>query len=130
MHWDLIPANPARRTQPPAVSRPHHRTWTPEQVRQFLNFTAGDPLHAAFRLACTTGMRRAEILGLRWADVDLDAGHVTINQTLVSVSYELRFSEPKTGRSRRTIPLDRTTVRVLRRHRTTQARQRLEADQP
>jgi integrase len=51
-----------------------------------------DRLYAAYRLAAMTGMRRGEVLGLRWQDVDFDRGRVAVRQTLVSVDYKIRFS--------------------------------------
>ncbi len=60
------------------------------------------------------------ILGLRWSDVDVDSGHLSITQTLVSVEYELRFSEPETPKSRRSIAIDAATAETLRAHRRRQ----------
>ncbi len=60
-----------------------------------------------------TGMRRGEALGLRWSDVDLEGGAIVVRQALIAVGYELRFSEPKTRRGRRTIPLDAETTAIL-----------------
>jgi integrase len=70
-------------------------------------------------------MRRGELLGLRWQDVDLDDARVSIRQTLVSVDYALHFSEPKTKRLRRTIGIDPATVAALRAHLTRQHAERL-----
>lgn len=76
-------------------------------------------------MALTTGMRRGELLGLRWADVDLAVGRLVVKQTVVSVGYQVQFSEPKTARSRRTISLDPSTVATLKAHRSHQLEQRL-----
>lgn len=84
-----------------------------------------DRLYAAWRLLATTGMRRGELLGLRWRDLDLDRGRASISQSLVSVAYALRFGPPKSDRSRRAITLDGETVTALRDHRRAQARERL-----
>ena len=60
-------------------------------------------------------MRRGEVLGLRWQDVDLDHGRVSVSQTLVVVSgYDVQFSEPKTAKGRRSIALDETTREALK----------------
>jgi integrase len=74
----------------------------------------------------TTGMRRGEALGLRWADVDLDAARLAVRQTVIEVNHKIEFSMPKTAKGRRTIALDAPTVEVLREHRKRQAAQRLE----
>ena len=72
-----------------------------------------------------TGMRRGEVLGLRWADIDLDAARLSIRQALVAVGYEVIESTPK-SHSARVVDLDAATVELLRRHRTTQVEERRE----
>lgn len=101
------------------------KTWTADQVRAFLDHTAEHRLHAAFVLLATTGMRRAECLGLRWSDVDLAAGRVSISQTVIMVHHDIRVGAPKTARGRRTVALDPGTVIALREHRKRQAAERL-----
>lgn len=63
-----------------------------------------------------TGMRRGELLGLRWCDLDLDAGRLSVRQTLISVAYEISITTPKSHHAR-VIDLDKRTVEVLRTHR-------------
>jgi integrase len=65
----------------------------------------------------TLGFRRAELLGLRWSDVDFDNATATIRQTLLRVDERLTFAEPKTDRSRRTIPVPEPTLARRRAHR-------------
>ena len=65
-------------------------------------------------------MRRGELLGLRWRDVDLNARRLSIRQTIISVGYQVMRSEPKTAKGARTIDLDVRTVRMLRAHRAEQ----------
>ncbi len=74
---------------------------------------AGHRLFPAFWLISTTGMRRSELLGLQWHDVDLEKAMLSINRGLVSVGYETHVSRGKTSNSRRAIDLDATTVGVL-----------------
>jgi integrase len=126
--WGLASRNPARLADPPAVTRPRVRVWSPEQTRAFLATVAADRLFAAWLLAVTTGMRRGELLGLRWADVDLDVGVVRVAQARVRAGNRVEAGEPKTARGRRTIALDPATVAALRQHRTRQAQERLLAD--
>jgi integrase len=110
-------------------------TWSAAELASFLDQLRGDPLHAPILLAATTGMRRGEVLGLRWRDTDLDAGRVAIRQTLAAVRdvdgdggrHLLVFGEPKTAKGRRTVPLPPQTVAVLRAHRKAQAAERLQA---
>ena len=99
--------------------------WAVGELARFLAHTHDHRLHPAFRLAAMTGMRRGELLGLRWQDVDLEAGRLTVAQTLVAPRYRLAISEPKTGQSRRTVDLDLETVAVLKEHRKRQAEERL-----
>ena len=70
-------------------------------------------------------MRPAEILGLRWSDVDLATGSLVVRQTLVRIGKTWRFEPPKTEKSRRTIPLPRSVVRALAAHKARQAETRL-----
>jgi integrase len=101
------------------------RTWTAEQVRQFLSRVADSPYRVAWIVLLATGIRRGELLGLRWSDLDLDAGRLQVRRSLVSVGYELHVSEPKTDRGRRSIALDASSVAALRQHRKRQLEQRV-----
>lgn len=74
-----------------------------------------------------TGARRGEVLGLGWSDLDLDDGKLTVRRTLISIGYTPSFSEPKTDKSRRTIPLDPATVKALKEHRKRHLTERLAA---
>lgn len=104
-------------------------TWTPEQARAFIDATRADRLHAAWRLAALTGMRRGEVLGLHWDAVGFDGATVRVERTLVDCvdTRGARFETPKTERSKRTIDIDIDTVLVLREHRKAQVAERLAA---
>jgi integrase len=91
----------------------------------FLASVRDDRLYALWRLACRTGMRRGELAGLRWADVDLDAGELSVRQNLVIVGTTATIQEPKTERSKRTIALDDATVEALKLHRRRQLEERM-----
>jgi integrase len=95
------------------------------ELRHFLLHVRDDRLFALWRLAATTGMRRGELLGLRWQDVDLDAQRVAVRQTLTTVNHHIVFGEPKSARSKRSIAIDVDTVAALRRWRTHQSEERL-----
>ena len=71
--------------------------WSAEQLRKFLKWVEGDRLYAMRLLLATTGMRRGEVLGLRWRDVDHRNSRVQVMQALNVVEYKLVFSEPKTN---------------------------------
>jgi len=130
VEWGLLPRNPADRSRPPtqkAVDRARKEmaVWSAEELRSFLESVRHERLYLGWLLAAMTGMRRGEVLGLRWRDVDLDTGIVSVRQTLVDVDGRPELSHPKTPRSRRTIDLDADTVAALRSWRTKQARDRL-----
>jgi integrase len=72
-----------------------------------------------------TGMRRGELAGLRWGDVDFDSATVTVRQTVTLAAGEIVFGEPKTARGRRTIDIDAETVTALREHRKCQLEHRM-----
>jgi integrase len=127
VRWGLLVRNPAHHATAPRPHRTELRTWSAAELRSFLEFVCGDRLYAAWQLAAFTGMRRGEVLGLRWADLDLDAGWLSVRQTLVVVDNHPQVSEPKTARSRRRIALDPTTIAVLRAHHTAQSAERLAA---
>jgi len=115
----LIDRNPAAAADPPsrrASQAPVFRTWTPEELRHFLAAVQNDPWYPALHLAASTGLRRGELLGLRWADLDLESAELQVIQTVVQIRWEAQLSTPKTPKSRRRVALDRHTVDVLRLH--------------
>ena len=83
--------------------------------------------HTALVLIAATGLRRGEALALRWdSDVlNLDEGWLKVRKTIGRVGKQLVFSEPKTPRARRTVPVPPAVVAMLRRHRTAQKAERL-----
>lgn len=96
-----------------SIPRVEQHAWTAPQLQAFLREAAGHRLFPAYWLLASTGLRRSELLGLQWTDVDLDAATLSVNRGLVSVGYELHESRGKTSNSRRAIDLDPTTVDVL-----------------
>lgn len=126
VRWQKLNRNVAALADPPRVKAPAGlNIWSADQVRAFLGFVNHDRLYALYLLALTTGMRRGELLGLRWCDIDLDAGRVRVCNSLIAVAYRIELSEPKTNRSKRVIMLDPATVAALRTHRTRQLEDRL-----
>lgn len=103
-----------------SIPRVEQKAWNIQQLQAFLRAAAGHRLFPAFWLIASTGMRRSELLGLRWDDIDLAKGTVSVNRGLVAVAYELYESRGKTRNSRRLIDLDPTTVEVLAAWRTWQ----------
>jgi integrase len=123
-----LATNPAARATPPKQTRQEFRTWSAAELRRFLDVARGHQLHAALFVAATTGMRRSEILGLRWSDVDLDAGRASIQQRVVLVdSKPTVLYGTKRESSRRLISLDPSTVEALAGWRIRQIEERLAA---
>jgi integrase len=91
--------------KPSAYGNREMRVWTPAQLRQFLEEIDDHRLAPAFFLAANTGMRRGEVLGLRWDDVDLDAARLSVRHAVLNVAYELVLADVKTKTSRRTTDL-------------------------
>jgi integrase len=125
----LVIRNVAVLADPPsakAARAPEMQFWTPPELSTFLRAVSEDELFALYRLASMTGLRRGEVCGLRWADVDLDGARVQVRHQLNMVSGRVVASErPKSDHGRRTVDLDAGTVAVLRRHRAVQLERRL-----
>jgi integrase len=104
------------------VARAEKRAWTPEQADAFLISTRDHRMHALYVLALTTGMRQGELLGLRWSDIDWNAGTLAVRRALQwQRGIRLAFVEPKTARSRRKIHLSQTPLTALRAQKDRQA---------
>lgn len=136
----LLRDNPAHNIEVPSPRRPHALVWTPQRVQAweqtgerpsvavwttqqtatFLSFAATDRLAVMWWLIALRGLRRGEAAGLRWADVDLDAGVAMIEQQRIANGHLVTVGPPKTAASRRLAALDRHTVRLLREHRRRQ----------
>ena len=116
----LLARNPAELVDAPRPQREEMKILSPEQTGEFLRAIEQTDLYVPVLLAVSTGMRRGEILGLRWADVDLAAGALSIAQTLTQSRQGIEFQSPKTPRSRRRIALPELTVETLRHHRIRQ----------
>lgn len=125
VRWGKLPRNPATAADPPALPRSRAQAWSARELRTFLDHVRDDRCFALWRLAATTGMRRGELLGLAWRNVDLDAARLRVEQQLLPTEGGCTFGPPKSRRSERTIALDPDTVAALRRH---LGAQRLERD--
>lgn len=114
----LLARNPAASATPPSAKSaraPEMAWWSPSELRAFLDFSSEHNLAVLFRVAGATGMRRGELVGLDWRDVDLDAARITVRRQLTSTDYVVREDAPKSDRGRRIVTLDPGTVEALRR---------------
>ncbi len=97
-----------------------------EQARILLAAARGDRLEALYVLAVSAGLRQGELLGLRWRDVDMERGTLSVRRQLTRSKEDgLRFTEPKSKKSRRSIRLAGRATEALRRHRSAQNKERL-----
>jgi integrase len=123
--WKTIAQNPAQHVDLPQIERNKMRALTPEEAKRFLEAASSSRWFALFTLMLTTGMRPGEALGLKWSDIEDDKIHV--QHSLVTRGKGWSLTEPKTSRSRRTIPMPISTVKVLQQHKTLQNQERLVA---
>ncbi|HHY33350.1 MAG TPA: site-specific integrase [Firmicutes bacterium] len=122
----LIPRNPADLVDAPRVERKEMRVLTPEETARLFDAARGDRYYALYVLAATCGLRLGELLGLKWQDIDFDAGTLQVQRQLQWITGAgPTFKEPKTKGSRRTIYLPRLAIDALKEHRKRQAAERL-----
>jgi integrase len=143
----LIGVNPGRFPELPRSVRPRPQVWTPAlterwqqdgwrpavavwtaaQTAQFLRQVRGHRLYALFHLTALRGLRRGEAAGLKWDDLDLDAGTLTVTGQLQQLGGRMAAVPPKSDAGRRVIALDKTTITGLREHRARQQAERVTA---
>lgn len=125
-----ISRNVAELADPPKLSRrarPTMQVWNADQLRRFLEVIEAHQLYPAFYLKANTGMRRGEVLGLTWRNIDLETARLSVTQTVLAPEYQITVSDVKTPHSRRTIDLDPRTVAVIRAWRKRQLEQYLQS---
>ena len=124
----LIVRNPASGTRSAPTGRPEMLTWTEDELRTFLEATAGDRLYPLWCLTAMSGMRRGEALGLRWGDVDFKAATITVNRQWKRGERGLVLAPPKSDRGRRTIDIDEETLAAVKGWRRAQLEERMAYD--
>ena len=121
----LLVVNPADRVKAPRKVRREMLALDEAQTARLLSVARSTALYVPILLAASSGLRRGEILGLRWKDLDLATGLLTVQQTLEETRAGLTFKQPKTAKSRRCIPLPAFAVASLKQHRAEQGKVRL-----
>ncbi|MQA86681.1 MAG: tyrosine-type recombinase/integrase [Streptosporangiales bacterium] len=122
---DRLTKNPADRADPPTAKQakaPEMHPWSDDQLRAFLDWSKDNSaLHTAWYVLAMTGMRRGELLALRWRDVDLDAGTISVRRSVGLVRNKGKGAEIKEGPTKtskpRVVDIDDATVTLLRAHR-------------
>jgi integrase len=126
VRWQLITTNPANATKRPKQSQREIKPLSTAEAKRLLAAAEGDRHEGLYVLALSTGARIGELLGLRWSDLDFDAGTLRIERTRSAAKTGPTFGSPKGGRAR-TVHLTPMAVESLRSHRTRQSAERLAA---
>ena len=126
IRYGLIARNPCEAVTPPRAKKKDVKALSPEEAKRFLQVSKGERLEALYVLAVTAGLREGELLGLRWQDVDLEAGTLSVRQQLTRTKDGLSFTSPKRNKSRM-VRLTVLALKVLKRHNVAQEQERLKA---
>lgn len=120
VHWRLLTRNPADLVKPPKVERRSMHAYDLPETANLIETARGTRMFIPAMLAVLRGLRRGEILALRWRHLDLDTGQLAIIESLEQTKAGLRFKETKSGRTR-TVALSATVLAELRGYRKQQA---------
>jgi len=124
--WGVVPRNVAAMVDAPRVKSLEIEILSPAQVQIVLEALRGTPLYPLVVVALNSGVRRGELLALRWHDINFDAGHLRVEQALEETTRGgLVFKAPKSRHGRRAVTLPPSTIAVLRDHWKKQQEQRL-----
>ena len=129
LKWHKLTVNPADNVDIPKAQRTDMQIWNESEVIKFLEVARSTPYHCLFYLAIFSGARRGELLALRWQDVDLETGQLSISRSVQHVNGEYVFSQPKTEKSRRTIALPLSATLLLKQLREVTEHTRSRIDQ-
>jgi integrase len=121
--WHMVPRNVTEAVEPPRPAPKEMRPLSPAEARRLLDTVRGERFEALYVLAITTGMRQGELLALKWQDVDLQNGILSVGRTLTRVGGRIALGEPKTKKSRRSIRLTPRALGVLKTHLKRQLRE-------
>jgi integrase len=123
--WTVIGRNPVSLAEPPRVRGTEIQILSPEQIGEVLAALRGRRVYPVVVIALATGMRRGEIVALRWGDVDLDGGKIRVDRSLEETQAGLAIKEPKTKAGRRVVAIPASIIAELRGHWRAQQEERL-----
>jgi integrase len=129
VRWHLVSSNVCDLLSPPRVVTQEIQPLTPDQARRLIEAARGHRLEAVLMLAITTGLRRGELLALRWQDIDFEGQSLQVRRTVDFFAGHGGYveTEPKTAKGRRKITLPPFVIDVLKQHRVEQLELRLKA---
>ncbi|WHX68241.1 site-specific integrase [Peribacillus frigoritolerans] len=123
--WKKISFNPVINADPPSVKKEEMKIWSFDEIDSFLNHCKGERHYLTFLLAIYTGMRKGELLGLKWSDIDFGKKSIRIQRSLSHIPNKgYRLSTPKTKKSKRQVPIPDFLVKELKAHKERQETQR------
>ncbi len=133
VRWNLVPRNVCEAVDPPRKARYEFHPLNEEQIQQFLKAASGHRLEALFVLSLASGMRKGELMALKWQDINFSAGTLQVRRVLTHMPAKLNGkggyveAEPKTEKSRRSIVIAPFALEMLRHHRACQLEAKLKA---
>ena len=125
MKWQMLIRNPTEAVVPPKPKTIEMAALDEDQVARLLEHFRESRLYLPILIAVTTGLRRGEILALKWQNIQLSSARLHVRQSLEQTKEGLRFKSPKTEKSKRTVILPRFTVEALKEHRKRTAERKL-----
>jgi integrase len=131
IEWQLINRNIADAVKPPRAQRPEMQVWSETEIKQFLEAAKNTPYYTIFYLLLFTGMRRSEVMALRWSDIDFILGEIHINRSLHILRGGIPyFKAPKSATGRRTVALPPSAQLVLNEYRERRESESIMLDKP
>ena len=129
LKWGIVIRNPVQAVNRPKFKHKEMKTLTDSQVRTLLSYAVTSRFEVLYWLAVTTGLRRGELLGLKWSDLDWANHRIRVQRQLQRLPSGLEFSEPKSSAGKRVIAVGDSTIAGLRKHVGFQSKERQEAEE-
>jgi len=114
VRWQILPRNPVDAVDPPRVPRTEMKSLSVEEISVLLEAARDTTLFLPIAIALGTGLRRGEVLGLRWSSVDLEGGSLAVTRSIEQTKAGIRAKAPKTHRSLRPVKMPASLVKILR----------------